>query len=340
MKTSRLEQINEGREEEIEQFKLDVLNGFESSPKQLSARYFYDDRGSELFRAITQQEDYYLTRTEFDILSANKQRIAGLVDEKEIDIIELGAGDGHKSQLVIDGFLEAGCAVDYYPIDISEKAMDLLSRTINRKSGLTLHGLIGEYFDGLRFVKERSGRRQLVMFLGSNIGNFNRMQNQGFLRRLWSSLNPGDFLLIGFDLKKDIDVLVRAYSDSGNVTRDFNLNLLVRINRELGGNFQVEKFQHYAVYNPILGAMESFLISREKQSVYIESLQREFLFHAHEPIHLEYSFKFLPSDIDYLAGQTGYEVVESLTDARHWFIDSLWRVSKQSNSAKSKDGGN
>lgn len=331
MKTSLLEQINEGQEEKVEQFAVDVLTGFSARPKSLPAVYFYDDRGSELFRAITEHEDYYLTRTEFEILQANQSRLPSLIGEQEVDIIELGAGDGHKSQLVIDGFLCAGCKVDYYPIDISEKAMQQLSETIQRQDGLELHGLIGEYFDGLRFVRERSGRKQLVMFLGSNIGNFNRIENQGFLRRLWNSLNAGDYLLVGFDLKKNIKTLTRAYSDSGNLTRDFNLNLLRRINRELGGDFDLDKFEHYASYNPILGAMESFLIAREAQHVHIEALQRGFDFEAFEPIHLEYSFKFLPADIDYLAQKTGYEVVENLTDGEGRFVDSLWRVKKETN---------
>lgn len=331
MKTSLLEQINQGQEEKVEQFAVDVLTGFSARPKNLPAVYFYDARGSELFKAITEHEDYYLTRTEFEILQANQARLPSLIGEQEVDIIELGAGDGHKSQLVIDGFLGAGCKVDYYPIDISEKAMQQLSETIQRQDGLELHGLIGEYFDGLRFVRERSGRKQLVMFLGSNIGNFNRIQNQGFLRRLWNSLNAGDYLLVGFDLKKNIKTLARAYSDSGNLTRDFNLNLLRRINRELGGDFDLDKFEHYASYNPILGAMESFLIAREAQHVHIEALQRGFDFEAFEPIHLEYSFKFLPADIEYLAQKTGYEVVENLTDGEQRFVDSLWRVRKETN---------
>jgi len=329
MKTSRLEQLTNGAEEEVEQFAVDVLTGFSTTPKNLSAKYFYDDRGSELFRAITEHDDYYLTRTEFDILQAHRARLPELVSENEVDIIELGAGDGHKSQLIIDGFLEAGRRVNYYPIDISEKAMDMLASNIRADERLQLHGLVGEYFQGLRFVRERSSKRQLVMFLGSNIGNFNRIQNQGFLRRLWNSLNADDYALIGFDLKKNIQQLTAAYSDSGNFTRDLNLNLLERINRELAGTFELAKFQHYAVYNPVLGAMESYLLSMEDQKVFIGALQRDFEFRAYEPIHMEYSFKFLPSDIEFLSQQTGYRLVENFTDSGRCFIDSLWQVNKQ-----------
>lgn len=329
MKISKLEQVTEGHEQEVEQFAIDVLTGFSSTPKRLSAKYFYDDRGSELFRAISRHEDYYLTRTEFEILRSNCRHLPKLIGESEIDIIELGAGDGHKSELIIDGFLDDGVKVNFYPIDISVKAMDMLAGTIRARSNLSIHGLVGDYFEGLRFLRERSAKKQLVLFLGSNIGNFDRIQNQGFLRRLWNSLHADDYALIGFDLKKDIGELTTAYSDSDNLTRDLNLNLLARINRELGGHFDLAGFQHYAVYNPVLGAMESYLLALRDQRVYVEALQREFAFTAFEPIHMEYSFKFLSTDIDFLSQQTGYSVVENFVDPEGRFVDSLWRVNKQ-----------
>jgi dimethylhistidine N-methyltransferase len=328
MKVSRLEQITNGQEHQANQFATDVLNGFCGVPKRLSARYFYDDTGSELFRAISQHQDYYLTRTEYAILDAISTRLPGMLDKDEVDIIELGAGDGHKSELVLDGFLKAGVTINFYPIDISDKAMDMLGQTIRAKPNLHIQGLIGDYFDGLRFVRERSANRQLVLFLGSNIGNFDRIQSQGFLRRLRASLNDGDYVLIGFDLKKDITELMAAYSDSSHYTRDFNLNLLARINRELGGNFDISGFQHYPLYNPMLGAMESYLLALREQHVYIEALQREFFFSAFEPIHLEYSFKYLLADIECLSRQAGFTIVENFTDPHARFIDSLWQVSQ------------
>lgn len=328
MNVSRLEQATDGYAQEANQFAADVLTGFSSATKHLSAKYFYDDIGSELFRAISRHEDYYLTRTEYDILDAISNRLPGILDEKEIDIIELGAGDGHKSELIIDSFLEFGLTINFYPIDISGKAMNMLGETMREKPNLSVHGLIGDYFDGLRFVRERSGKRQLVLFLGSNIGNFNRIQSQSFLRRLCDSLNPDDYLLIGFDLKKDIAELITAYSDSSNYTRDFNLNLLTRINRELGGNFDLSGFQHYAAYNPVLGAMESYLLALREQRVFIEALQRELFLSAFEPIHLEYSFKFLPADIEFLSHQTGCTIVENFADPHERFIDSLWQVKR------------
>jgi L-histidine N-alpha-methyltransferase len=312
-----------------EKFAMDVLEGLCASPKTISAKYFYDDIGSELFQKITHHEDYYPTRTEFEILHKLKDKIPNLISGEEIDIIELGAGDCHKSQLIIQGFLDSGYKVNFYPIDISEKAMALLESILKPHERLNIHGVVAEYLDGLRFVRKMSSNKQLVLFLGSNIGNFDRVQNQGFLRKLWNSLNTSDYVLVGFDLKKNVHTLTDAYNDSDGLTKEFNINLLRRINTELGGNFDLSKFQHFGVYNPVLGAMESYLLSTEAQEVYISEVERSFHFDAFEALHLEYSFKFLKSDIDFLSKQTGFEVIEHFSDAKNYFVDSLWKVKKE-----------
>ncbi|GIU50157.1 L-histidine N(alpha)-methyltransferase [Shewanella sp. KT0246] len=311
-----------------EQFAIDVLTGLGASPKSLQAKYFYDDTGSKIFQKITQHPDYYPTKTEYEILDSVKHQLADLINESEIDIIELGAGDGHKTQLIINGFTDNNCRVNYYPIDISEEAMLMLKETISPHPFVECHGIVAEYFEGLRQVRETSKNRQLVLFLGSNIGNFDRVQNQGFLRRLWMNMDNNDYLLVGFDLKKDVDVLTKAYNDSSGLTSDFNLNLLTRINNELGGDFDVSKFQHFGVYSPLLGAMESYVIATEAQSVYIGELKRHFHFEAFEPIHLEFSFKFLKTDIDFISQKTGFEVIRHFSDSKDYFIDSLWQVQK------------
>ncbi|KZN30227.1 hypothetical protein N480_04590 [Pseudoalteromonas luteoviolacea S2607] len=311
-----------------DQLAIEVLTGLSATPKHLSAKYFYDDTGSEIFQKITQHEDYYLTAKEVEILTRISGQLAQLIDEPEIDIIELGVGDGHKSKLIIDGFLQIGCKVNFYPIDISEKAMVMLQENIVPDERLAIHGVVAEYFEGLKLVRSQSSNKQLVLFLGSNIGNFNREQSHGFLRKLWMSLNASDFILTGYDLKKDVNKLTAAYNDKAGLTAQFNLNLLHRINTELGGNFKLDKFQHFGVYNPILGAMESYVLSTEKQEVYISALQRAFQFDAYEAIHLEYSFKFTPHDIECLCQQTGFKVIQHFTDDQHHFVDSLWQVVK------------
>jgi len=323
--------INENKHSDelaLEQFSIDVLVGLNSQPKSLSSKYFYDDKGSDLFQQITGHSDYYPTRTELEILTSIQDKLPELMSEDEIDIFELGAGDGHKTSVLLEGFLKAGCKINYYPVDISAQAMQLLGKNIADKDALKVCGVVAEYFEGLRHMKSRSKNKALVLFLGSNIGNFDHAQSQGFLRAIWQVLDQDDHLLIGFDLKKHVDTLTAAYNDSAGLTRDFNLNLLQRINNELRANFEIGKFEHYGVYNPVIGAMESYLLSLEEQDVYIENLQSSFHFAAFEPLHLEYSFKFLESDINLLGKETGYQVRENFTDGHQWFINSLWKVQK------------
>lgn len=316
-----------------EQFALDVLTGLCSSPKYIPAKYFYDDRGSRIFQQITRQEEYYLTRAELDILARMMAELPRLVPGDCIDIIELGPGDGAKSRVVISGFLRAGFRVAYYPIDISARALDMLANNLPADRRLAVHGVVAEYFEGLRYARGRSGNRQLVLFLGSNIGNFDRKQNQAFLRRMWKGLNAGDHLVVGFDLKKDVGTLTRAYNDGAGHTRAFNLNLLRRVNEELGADFDLARFQHFGVYNPVLGAMESYLLSTQAQDVYVAELERSFHFEPYEPLHLEYSFKFLEQDIEFLCERIGFRLERNFYDARRYFVDSLWSVRKDGNGA-------
>lgn len=311
-----------------EAFTTDVLMGLSSEPKTISAKYFYDDAGSELFQKISQHQDYYLTKTEFSILEQFGASLAATINEAEIDILELGAGDGHKSKLIIDSFLAQGTKVNFYPIDISEKAMGLLGANLTVSEQLNIHGIVADYFHGLNSLKAISSNKKLVLFLGSNIGNFNRAQTQEFLKKLWLSLNANDHVLIGYDLKKDTDILNKAYNDSGGLTTAFNLNLLKRMNAELGADFDMDKFKHYGFYNPSLGAMESYIISLHDQDVYVAALEKSFHFEKFEALHLESSFKFSESEIHALATQTGFKIEAHFTDAQNFFVDALWQVQK------------
>jgi len=191
-----------------------------------------------------------------------------------------------------------------------------------------VHGLVTDYFTGIRWLNAHYHRRNFVLFLGSNIGNFNRAKSHVFLRNLWNGLNDGDYALIGFDLRKDIERLLAAYNDRGGVTSAFNLNLLTRINRELGGHFDISRFRHFGTYNVFNGAMESYLVSLEKQIVYIDALNQAFEFESWEPIHTEYSYKYLESDIKELAEATGFQIKTQLFDSKKYFVDSVWQVQK------------
>jgi L-histidine N-alpha-methyltransferase len=314
---------------EIDQFALDVLVGLSSPKKKLSSKYFYDVRGSELFREITMLPEYYLTDCEMEILERSRDTLARYVDYGPFNLVELGAGFSQKTTMLLDFFQSLKLDFQYVPIDISESAMHDLVRSLNgRYPDMMVNGLVTDYFNGLKWLNNRHKRKNLVLFLGSSIGNFTHAEATVFMRNMWSCLNHDDVVLIGFDLKKDIDLLLRAYNDSRGVTRDFNLNLLHRINRELGGNFDVSKFRHFGTYDVFSGAMESYLVSLEKQSVFIEMIGRSFSFDAWEPIHTEYSYKYLISDIEQLASETGFQIYEHLFDSKQFFTDSIWRVYK------------
>lgn len=198
-----------------------------------------------------------------------------------------------------------------------------------RYPDLHINGLACDYFEGVKWLTNHSERSNFVLFLGSNIGNFNHRDARLFLRTLWNCLNNSDHLLIGFDLKKDIELLEHAYNDSEGVTAEFNINILRRINKELGGQFDVFKFRHFGTYDVFTGAMESYLVSLVSQDVFIEEVGRSFHFDPWEPIHVEYSYKYHVADIDGLAVDTGFDVIEHLFDNKRYFTDSVWRVNKK-----------
>lgn len=310
-------------------FASDVLVGLSRMPKRLASRYFYDERGSRLFQKIMNLPEYYLTACEFDILNLHRDAFSSLMEGESFNLVELGAGDGRKTSILLDHFLKNRCDFQYIPIDISKASMQALSQLLNTKfPELTANGIVAEYFDGLKWLNHMNSRRNLVLFLGSNIGNFDKAHARAFLHNLWNALNDGDFAVIGFDLKKDIDLMLKAYSDEEGITAEFNLNLLQRINRELGGNFDLTKFQFHSSYDVFTGAMESYLVSKEKQTVFIKELSQTFSFKPWEPIHTEYSYKYLESDIQELADETGFLIEKQLYDSKSYFVDSIWRVQK------------
>lgn len=310
-------------------FAEEVLIGLSERPKRLPPRYFYDDKGSRLFQQITELDAYYPTACEFEIFKAHREELLDRFLRVPLNLIDLGAGDGRKTSVLLEYLVAQGADVRYVPIDISEEAMRIVVSVMRERfPTLQVAGLVAEYFDGLRWLSHQTERRNLVLFLGSNIGNFDKPRARAFLRRLWSALNPADRVLIGFDLKKDIERLLLAYNDPQGVTAEFNLNLLDRINRELGGTFDRRKFRHFGTYNVFTGAMESYLVSQVAQQVFIESLSQDFDFRPWEPIHTEYSYKYLREDIEDLAQFTRFAIEARWYDAQEWFCDALWRVEK------------
>jgi len=334
MRTSEIVKIINGEDQsesfgDKEAFILDILVGLSATRKNISSKYMYDDEGSRLFKKITELGVYYPTLCEVDALSRHAERIGSYVADSPFNLVEFGPGNGRKASILIDRFLEMNLDFRYVPIDISALAIDELAENMTERfPALETCALVSDYFAGTRWLNRRYKRKNLVLFLGSNIGNFPHDRARFFLRNVWNCLNSGDNVLIGFDLKKDIEMLLWAYNDPDGVTARFNLNVLKRINRELGGQFDVSRFRHYGTYDVRSGAMESYLVSLEHQEVFIEEIGRSFTFSPWEPIHMEYSYKYLISDIDNIASETGYSIKEHLYDSKDYFVDSMWEVRK------------
>lgn len=308
-------------------FADDVRKGLSSTPKFLNSKYFYDDEGSRLFQEIMKVPEYYLSDCETEIFTNQAVEIFDAFDPGgSFDLIELGAGDGTKTAILIDHFLERGADISYAPIDISNEALDALTGKFQREfPQLKMTPRAGDYFKILDSLKNGSGRRKVLLFLGSNIGNFSREAAVGFFRSLRDVMGDRDLLFIGFDLQKDPHVIVPAYDDAAGVTAAFNLNLLKRINRELDGDFDVSQFTHYANYRPIDGSARSFLISREEQSVHITALGETFHFDQWEAVFMEISQKYTLKMIEAFAGESGFAIEQNFLDSRRYYCNSLWR---------------
>src|ERR1043166_1189920 len=242
----------------VAEFARDVAAGLTAEPKQLSCRYFYDREGSRLFEAICELPEYYLTRAETEILQSHAREIAALFPN-DVTVIELGSGNAVKTRLLLQALLTSR-QVRYVPIDIcrpvlEESAADLL----NRFPALEIVAVAAEYHEGLRHLRSQSDRPRLILWLGSNIGNFTRAEAATFLRHIQGTMTSADRMLVGVDLRKDQAILEEAYDYAAGVTAAFNLNLLVRINREMDGNFDCSAFRHRAIFNQDLGRMEMYL---------------------------------------------------------------------------------
>ena len=309
-------------------FAEDILKGLTSTPKALSSKYFYDDEGSRLFQEIMKLPEYYLTRAESEIFQTQTGEIfeAFNAGNCAFDLIELGAGDGTKTSVLVEYFLAQKADFQYVPIDISSEALNFLTEKFEREFPLlSMKTEQGDYFKTLETFKEKSKRKKVILFLGSNIGNFSQAQALDFFKHLRAVMNPQDLLFVGFDLHKNPKTILRAYDDAIGVTAKFNINLLKRINRELGANFNIEEFSHYAAYHPTERAARSFLISQKAQTVHIEALNQSFEFEKWEPIFMEVSQKYNLEMIGELATKSGFEIVENFFDGNNFYTNSLWK---------------
>jgi dimethylhistidine N-methyltransferase len=298
-----------------ENFREEVLAGLSKSPRQLPYKFFYDERGAQLFQGICELPEYYITRTEIEILRLYGAEMAKALGP-QIELIGLGTGAGTKTRILLE---ELHNPAVYVPIDISKEQLEKSSARFREMfPALQVLPVSADYLEPFELPLPRHlSSRSVIYFPGSTIGNFEPETAKEFLARLVDLAGEGGGLLIGVDLQKDRGVLERAYNDAAGVTAQFNKNLLGRINRELGGDFDLNHWQHHAIYNPTQGRIEIYLISDKEQTVHIGD--REFQFRAGEEILTEYSYKHtIPGFIE-LARQAGFHFEQVWTDDARWF---------------------
>ncbi|QQL48987.1 L-histidine N(alpha)-methyltransferase [Mucilaginibacter ginkgonis] len=310
-----------------QQFCDDVLAGLTAMPKHLDSKYFYDTAGDKLFQQIMACDEYYPTECEMEIFTRQTADIAEVLkgDGSPFNLIELGAGDATKSVNLLRELLNSGTDFTYMPIDISPNVISQLEDTLPKAlPSLQIEGFPGEYFNMLKKAASANGKRNVVLFLGSNIGNMPVSDADFFCKLLHAHLSSGDMVFIGFDLKKNPKVILAAYNDSQGITKQFNLNLLTRINRELGADFDLPKFEHYPIYDPETGSCRSYLFSLVEQQVNIcdESIS----FAKNELIYMEVSQKYSVDEVKEMATKANFTSVTDFYDSRGWFLDTIWVV--------------
>ena len=323
---AQVELIDLERDVEEPSFGHDVRAGLTGDPKRLSPKYFYDELGSLLFEAICALPEYEVARIEGEILGRYADEIVSEL-EAPVHLVELGSGSSIKTQSVIEALLKRQGVLEYWPIDVSRTALEAsCSRLAQEHDGLRVKGYAGDYRDAFRAFPPRGlepAERVLVLFLGSSIGNVEPDEARALLRLVRSWLVPGDGILLGTDLVKPEERMIPAYDDALGVTAAFNLNLLVRINRELGGGFELDRFRHRAVWNADESRIEMHIVSECAQSVAIDGLGLEIAFAPGEPIVSEVSYKFDEERVARLAGATGFVLHRRWSDAAGHFASNL-----------------
>ena len=309
-----------------------VRGGLTTRPKWLPAWLFYDAAGSQLFEEITELPEYYLTRTERAIFAEHGAAIlARAAEGARLRIAELGAGSAEKTRVLLKAAVAQQRSVVYEPVDVSASALDGACVRIEQEiPGVTVAPRVMDYTqgDGHRFHLEATddGERRLMLYIGSSIGNFEPEQALRLLRRVRAAMKPGDGFLLGVDLVKREDTLLDAYDDAAGVTAAFNRNLLVRLNRELDANFDLDKFAHGVMWNPTKSRIEMHLVSRATQRVHLGALDLVVDFACGETIHTESSYKYRPGQAEALFESAGFVPVETWNDDRGWFAVCLGQV--------------
>jgi L-histidine N-alpha-methyltransferase len=300
---------------------VEVLNGLTERPKTLSPWLFYDQKGSQLFEEITELPEYYVTRTERQILAEHAEEIVtAAAGGRDLSMIELGAGTATKTGLLLNAAVGLQGSVTYRPIDVSETALEEARTRLEAElPEVTVEPIVADYTEGMRQNGASHTGRKLVLYIGSSIGNFSPADALEVLRGVRAQLFPGDCLLLGTDMVKDVDTLLAAYDDAAGVTARFNLNVLVRINRELDANFNPNLFRHRARWNEEHSRIEMHLESLLAQKIALRALDVEVRFARGETIHTENSYKFTDERVVALLTRAGFKLRQQWTDPNHWF---------------------
>ncbi|GHE30870.1 L-histidine N(alpha)-methyltransferase [Sphingobacterium griseoflavum] len=305
----------------------DVLAGLSKDQKSLPAKYFYDAAGDALFQQIMRCPEYYLTRCEEEIFKLKTRELLRYLfkDGEAFDLIELGAGDASKTQYLLAELLAQEFPFTYRPIDISGHIIEQLEERLKAEfPKIAISSFQGDYFQGLADIQRTGNNPKVVLFLGANIGNMSRDEAKLFCMNMRTFLDAGDRALIGFDLMKNPRIVQAAYDDSAGLTRQFNMNLLHRMNHELGADFMEDLFEHYCQYDPLQGACNSYLVSILDHTVHFPN--KDIAFASGEVIHMEVSQKYRFEDTQALAEEAGFRPVHAVYDRRGWFVDVIWEA--------------
>ena len=306
-------------------FAEDMRRGLTAPRKSLPPRWFYDALGSSLFDAICFLPEYYVMRAEAEVLTTHRKEIAAAFGP-QVRLVELGSGLARKTRVFLDDLTERQPDLEYVPVDVDDATLERVGRDLlSEYEHLRVLAVSSDFTRPsvpLRVLSPARGRT-VVLFLGSTIGNLDPEAAKAMLRDLRAALSPGDALFLGADLRKSKTILEPAYDDPLGVTAAFNLNLLARINRELGGHFDLNAFRHRAFYDEELGRIEMHLVSLREQSVRIDALTLDVAFDESETIHTESSYKHDAATLAALANASGFTIEKTWTDSRGWFADTL-----------------
>ena len=303
-------------------FSEEIFSSLNQESKFINPKFFYDQKGSALFEQICSLPEYYPTRTEISILKRISNDLLTHVKEN-FRIVELGSGASVKTRMILDLFTNLQEKTEYFPIDISEILTESSEKLLKIYDTLHITGIVDSYEGGLKFLNTYDDKNNLILFLGSSFGNFSYEDGSYFLKKINATMKPGDLFLIGLDLVKDKGVLEAAYNDSKNITANFNLNVLSRINDELDADFDLNNFSHYAIYNEEKQRIEMYLRSLVSQSVVISKSNFVLKLKKDELIHTEHSHKYTTSQINTILEDAGFKIKQMWSDQNNYFSLTL-----------------